>query len=218
VPPGEPARPAASYGTLGGGRANLPLRQTPPGPRGKLVEAGKPEGPAGSLPSPAPAPTESVSGPGTSYPAVSSPQQHRGATGAEGTSWSGTGNGQRHREPRPGPEQDISGPRPVAEAPSAGPGKFPATSDDRMERSRVGGESSATPPNIAEPMFRDPGPFWRAPQRRPEGPPITRVNIGRIEVRAALPPEPPQPAPRPPRPGPALSLEAYLKRRDGKQP
>jgi hypothetical protein len=45
--------------------------------------------------------------------------------------------------------------------------------------------------------------------------PIIRVNIGRIEVRAATPRKPSEPYHRPPPPRPGLSLEDYLKRRKG---
>jgi hypothetical protein len=45
--------------------------------------------------------------------------------------------------------------------------------------------------------------------------PIIRVNIGRIEVRAATPRKPSEPYHKPPPPRPGLSLEDYLKRRKG---
>jgi hypothetical protein len=60
------------------------------------------------------------------------------------------------------------------------------------------------------------GPFWRPVERELSRPPTTRVSIGRIEVRATTPPEL-SPAPKPPRPDPRLTLDEYLKRRDGKQ-
>lgn len=44
--------------------------------------------------------------------------------------------------------------------------------------------------------------------------PVIRVNIGRIEVRAVTP-APPAPHPASLRPGPTLSLDDYLKQRDG---
>ncbi|MBX9581698.1 MAG: hypothetical protein K2X87_15455, partial [Gemmataceae bacterium] len=49
---------------------------------------------------------------------------------------------------------------------------------------------------------------------QPEGPPVVRVTIGRVEVRANFPSPP---AGRPPagRPAPRLSLEDYLKGRAG---
>lgn len=46
------------------------------------------------------------------------------------------------------------------------------------------------------------------------GPPRINITIGRVEVRA-LPPNAPPPRPRSAQPGPPLSLDAYLKRRDG---
>lgn len=45
--------------------------------------------------------------------------------------------------------------------------------------------------------------------------PEVRVTIGRVEVRAVAPPQTPVPAAKSPRSGPALSLEAYLNRRNG---
>ncbi|MCI0698652.1 hypothetical protein L0337_42475 [candidate division KSB1 bacterium] len=46
--------------------------------------------------------------------------------------------------------------------------------------------------------------------------PTIRVNIGRIEVRAITQPSA-QPRPKRTRSGPALSLEDYLKQRNGRQ-
>ena len=53
----------------------------------------------------------------------------------------------------------------------------------------------------------------------PEAPaPTIRVAIGRIEVRAITPPPaPPTQRTAPARPGPALSLDDYLKQRNGEQ-
>ena len=45
-------------------------------------------------------------------------------------------------------------------------------------------------------------------------PPIVRVTIGRVEVRARMPAAPPAPAPAPRRREPTLSLTDYLKQRD----
>jgi hypothetical protein len=47
-------------------------------------------------------------------------------------------------------------------------------------------------------------------------PPITRVTIGRIEIRAEMPPSPRTSPPAPKESKPELSLEDYLKQRDGK--
>jgi len=48
---------------------------------------------------------------------------------------------------------------------------------------------------------------------RSSPPPTIRVTIGRVEVRAIMPPAPPTRT-KPARPGPALSLEDYLKQRN----
>ena len=50
--------------------------------------------------------------------------------------------------------------------------------------------------------------------------PTIRVDIGRIEVRAITPPPPMSPPAQrtaPARPGTALSLDDYLKQRNGRQ-
>ena len=54
------------------------------------------------------------------------------------------------------------------------------------------------------------------PASGPESPPTIRVTIGRVEVRAVMPPAP-EPAP-PTRHAPQLSLDDYLKQRSGEQP
>ena len=60
-----------------------------------------------------------------------------------------------------------------------------------------------------EPLFMEP----RVHQTKADQGPTVRVTIGRIEVRAALPPAPPQRA-QPVRRRPlALPLDQYLKRR-----
>src|SRR5262249_39614950 len=46
-----------------------------------------------------------------------------------------------------------------------------------------------------------------SPPEPPPAPPTIRVTIGRVDVRAVMPPAPPTPRSRPPRPGPSLSLE-----------
>ncbi|MBA2604750.1 MAG: hypothetical protein H0U94_14280 [Acidobacteria bacterium] len=51
---------------------------------------------------------------------------------------------------------------------------------------------------------------WRQPQPEPS-PPIVRVNIGRVEVRAMTTPPPRQQAAKPAR----LSLDDYLRSRSG---
>jgi hypothetical protein len=67
-----------------------------------------------------------------------------------------------------------------------------------------------------EPLFhpRRPEPVIMATSAEKQRAPIVRVTIGRIEVHAATPPSPPPTTPRP-EPRPALSLEDYLKRRNG---
>jgi hypothetical protein len=47
------------------------------------------------------------------------------------------------------------------------------------------------------------------------GPPVIRVTIGRVEVRAVTTGAPPTAAPRPERPAASPSLEEYLKGRNG---
>jgi hypothetical protein len=46
---------------------------------------------------------------------------------------------------------------------------------------------------------------------RQEEPPTVRVTIGRVDVRAVTPEQPPEPKPKP-RPAPRMSLDEYLSR------
>ena len=48
----------------------------------------------------------------------------------------------------------------------------------------------------------------------PEPAPTIKITIGRVDVRAIMPAAP-APRPAPARPSPALSLEDYLKQREG---
>lgn len=81
--------------------------------------------------------------------------------------------------------------------------------DDPAERG-VAPPSGSPFATVPAPTVRPPVPV--AP--RPE-PPIIRVSIGRVEVRAMMPPTPPQPRPPSSKPPPSLSLDDYLKQRDG---
>lgn len=78
-------------------------------------------------------------------------------------------------------------------------------------------------PRIVHPQLNAPHVERGSQEPRAVGPepsePAIRVSIGRIEVRAITPPPPTPPAQRttPVRPGPALSLDDYLKQRNGGQ-
>jgi len=63
-----------------------------------------------------------------------------------------------------------------------------------------------------EPLFMEPMAPLPMHQEKADQKPNIRVTIGRIEVRAALPPAPP-PRAQPVRRRPALPLDQYLKRR-----
>ena len=72
-------------------------------------------------------------------------------------------------------------------------------------------------PNIAarrEPARPMPEEQEGALPELPSSPPTVRVTIGRVEVRAILPPTSPPPRIPPARRGPALSLDDYLKQRN----
>jgi hypothetical protein len=57
-------------------------------------------------------------------------------------------------------------------------------------------------------------PLHDRPDPEPSSPPVIRVTIGRIEVRAPAPPPPPVEAPAPPRP--RISLDDYLQSHNGR--
>jgi hypothetical protein len=75
--------------------------------------------------------------------------------------------------------------------------------------------------NVARPPAFAPQAERRADspaRQQPEAdaPSVVRVTIGRVDVRAVMSPAPAAPpAQRPARKGPSLSLEDYLKERDG---
>lgn len=119
-------------------------------------------------------------------------------------------------EPSPGIPKDVSGSqrtskpsrperRQVPEAP-------PSTT--YPQRSLV---PRVLRPNIAarrEPARSRPDEQGVALPELPSSPPTVRVTIGRVEVRAILPPTSPPPRIPPARRGPALSLDDYLKQRN----
>ena len=76
-------------------------------------------------------------------------------------------------------------------------------------------------PVVAQPQIttasEPPAPVSVEQVAAPDASPTIRVHIGRVEVRAIMPPAPPDPRTKPERRGPALSLDAYLKRRNGGQ-
>lgn len=51
--------------------------------------------------------------------------------------------------------------------------------------------------------------------KSPPSPPTIRVTIGRIDVRAIMAPSPPPPRTELPKPGPDLTLDEYLRQRNG---
>jgi hypothetical protein len=75
--------------------------------------------------------------------------------------------------------------------------------------------TGAAQPHVA-PYIEPAAPAPAKPGAMPEPPPTIQVRIGRVEVRAIMSPAPP-PRPKPPRRGPTLSLDEYLKQRNGGQ-
>jgi hypothetical protein len=64
------------------------------------------------------------------------------------------------------------------------------------------------------PYVEPKAPAPAEPTAAPKPTPTIKVTIGRIEVRAIMPPAPPAPRTKPARTGPTLSLEDYLKQRN----
>ncbi len=97
--------------------------------------------------------------------------------------------------------------------------KHPISPEQNLQIASTSGAygSKHTPANLKsrlEPMVSFPVKLQITEDRKPE--PTIRVNIGRIEVRAVMP-SAPAPRPKRPRAGPMLSLEDYLKQRNGRQ-
>lgn len=80
---------------------------------------------------------------------------------------------------------------------------------EEFEATRLAGEIVPTTAPPAAPL----PPPARPPVAEPPPAPRVQVSIGRVEVRAVF--TPPAAAPSRPRPGPAMSLDDYLKQRDG---
>lgn len=85
--------------------------------------------------------------------------------------------------------------------------------DLRDERSSP--DNSAHRPVATRHVSQSPATSDRGAQHAPE-PPIIRVTIGRIEVRAAAPPAPPAETAAPPKP--KMSLDEYLRQHNGRRP
>ena len=92
----------------------------------------------------------------------------------------------------------------------------PAPIGHHFEATRIpAAKSSLAPLPLSSFLERNSPPVAEENSSPPPQPgPIIRVNIGRIEVRAVTPPEPATRAQRP-IPSPRLSLEEYLKQRQG---
>jgi hypothetical protein len=80
---------------------------------------------------------------------------------------------------------------------------------------------SSTPATVVaqshEPQLLEPtAPAPAAPLTTQELMPTIKITIGRVDVRAIMPAAP-APRPTPARPGPGLSLEDYLKQREGRR-
>ena len=195
----------------------LTRRVRPPAPEGRTTSLLAPPArqlqptpvPVPPVPRPSP-PTENVTPPRPAQPAVIRPQLRE--TPGESL--------------LPAPPRNVSEPRPPAalEASSLRLGNVP---DEAREEQPPPAAADRGPPAVptVQPALRT--PFAGQPSLRPpaapadrvrdqpgEAAPVIRVTIGRIDVRAVLPPAPPAPRPAAPT-GPVLSLEEYLKQRDG---
>lgn len=97
--------------------------------------------------------------------------------------------------------------------PSSGDGETYQSPRVTAERNRESTREPAIQPISIEQIVPPANTQPRASE--PAEPAVIRVTIGRIEVRATTPPLPPAPRTRPP--GPALTLDDYLKQRNGGQ-
>lgn len=105
---------------------------------------------------------------------------------------------------------------------SAAPGTVEERATSAVARSRsLASALESEAPARSRPVANGPGetavrqPAMAQADGANAAPPIVQVTIGRIEVRAVTPSAPPAPrAPARPQ-GPALSLDEYLRRRNG---
>ncbi len=132
-----------------------------------------------------------------------------------------TQSGRSRPELQPHPSTGGSALRTLRPAPAqdAAADGSPARVQGRAGRDS-GSDMSPHPPAAsvaASQVTASPGAV-SSPVASPEAPPVVRVTIGRVDVRAVLPPpvEPPRSQRlAPPAPGPSLSLDDYLKRGRG---
>ena len=116
------------------------------------------------------------------------------------------------------PQDDQSGERPSPEPPRRRtvvvrerqhpPQSEPAARERRRDRVPTGPDEVRLP----SPPALQPPPV--PAQAAPTEPPVVRVTIGRVEVRAVLPPAPPERAT--PRRAPRMTLDEYLRQGDGR--
>ncbi len=118
----------------------------------------------------------------------------------------------------PAPASAVDSPR-LADVAAAPPALPPAPVVSFQPDSTLDTLHEPVAPDILSPSTpapvrpREPAAPPREPAAPPHPPRIT-VTIGRVEVRAVPPPSPPA-RPRPPSPAPKLSLDEYLRRREG---
>lgn len=111
-----------------------------------------------------------------------------------------------HEAPRTGEPHAVSlllAPLPPVEATSGGSGIFDRPVVERAARRAA----------VVRPLRATAGHEETVPSVNESGPPVIRVTIGRIEVRAMLPPTPVVQRPAPTRTPQVLSLDDYLKQR-----
>jgi hypothetical protein len=112
---------------------------------------------------------------------------------------------------------DLASQKSSATAPESFPVERQRSPDDAAQpAARIGPLESRDSAGLPEhpvviPREDRPGVSPRLERVEP-APPVIRVTVGRVEVRATRSPEP---RPQPARPRPTLSLDDYLKRRDG---
>jgi hypothetical protein len=110
-----------------------------------------------------------------------------------------------HEEPHAAPRLLSPVPQVHGEATNGGKGVF-----DRPVVERAARRADVVRPQLASIA----GHAEPNPSANESGPPVIRVSIGRIEVRAILPPTPTAERPAPTRASPVLSLDQYLKQRN----
>jgi hypothetical protein len=175
----------------------------PPSPAGAAQANEQETEPVRRAPSPAFEPPQALSATMPDAPPEMTPSVARGAwhpSRMEPSAQPTPNHDRQVHVDEPAVTRQGAAPRPITTSSPTPPTPAPAVAQPQITSYREAPE----PVSIEHAVAADAGP-------------TIRVSIGRVEVRAIMPPPPSAPRTKPARRGPTLSLDGYLQRRNGGQ-